>query len=75
MRLMDDDNKAGSSKARRAPLTENPNDAISRKLQALYSSLEQEAIPDRFLDLLEKLDEVEQASGAGTGEVSPNTRR
>ncbi|MGE0585973.1 MAG: NepR family anti-sigma factor [Flavobacteriaceae bacterium] len=61
---MDDQDKAGSSKSRRTPLTENPNDAISRKLQALYSSLEQEEIPPRFLDLLEKLDEAEQASGA-----------
>ncbi|WP_180966811.1 NepR family anti-sigma factor [Cohaesibacter celericrescens] len=40
----------------------DPNDAISQKLKALYSQAEQQAIPDRFLDLLEKLDEVERAS-------------
>ena len=40
------------------------NDAISRKLKALYSVAEQQAIPDRFLDLLEKLDEAERATKA-----------
>lgn len=42
---------------------DDPNHAISKKLQALYSSVQDEGIPDRFLDLLEKLDaaEAEQA--------------
>ena len=42
----------------------NPNDMISQKLKALYSEAEQQAIPDRFLDLLEKLDEAERSAKA-----------
>lgn len=40
----------------------DPNDAISRKLKLLYSAVEGEGIPVRFLDLLEKLDLAEAAS-------------
>jgi hypothetical protein len=35
---------------------------IPKKLKAYYDSLQEEAIPDRFLDLLEKLDRAEQAA-------------
>ena len=35
---------------------------IPKKLKAYYDSLQDEAIPDRFLDLLEKLDEAEKAA-------------
>ncbi|MCB1444747.1 MAG: RNA polymerase [Rhizobiaceae bacterium] len=35
---------------------------IPRKLKAYYDSLQDEAIPDRFLDLLEKLEQAEQAA-------------
>ena len=35
---------------------------IPRKLKAYYDSLQEEAIPDRFLDLLERLDKAEQAA-------------
>lgn len=34
---------------------------IADTLKALYTSLEQEPIPDIFLDLLERLDSVEKA--------------
>lgn len=40
---------------------------ISRKLKELYDSVQHEEIPDRFLDLLEKLDEVERASAKRDG--------
>lgn len=40
----------------------HPNELISRKLRELYDSVEEEGIPDRFVDLLVKLDEAEQAS-------------
>jgi hypothetical protein len=33
---------------------------IPKKLKAYYDSLQEEAIPDRFLDLLEKLDRAER---------------
>ncbi len=32
---------------------------ISRKLRELYDAVQEEGIPDKFLDLLEKLDEAE----------------
>lgn len=38
----------------------DPNQIISQKLNALFSAVEQEGIPDRFLTLLEKLDEAER---------------
>jgi hypothetical protein len=38
----------------------DPNAQIASKLKALYSAIEQEPIPDTFLDLLEKLDQAEQ---------------
>ncbi|MCV9998662.1 NepR family anti-sigma factor [Pararhizobium sp. YC-54] len=47
--------------ARRAGTrTSDPNTQIALKLKALYSAVEQEPIPDMFLDLLEKLDRAEQ---------------
>jgi len=39
-----------------------PNCEVGLKLKALYTSIQDETIPDRFLDLLEKLDQVEQES-------------
>ena len=42
--------------------TDNPNAQIASKLRALYLSVQEEAIPDKFLDLLEKLDAVERLS-------------
>jgi hypothetical protein len=40
-----------------------PNSDIGAKLRAYYGAVQDQPIPDRFLDLLEKLDQVEQASG------------
>lgn len=37
-----------------------PNASISRKLREFYDAVQEEGIPDRFLDLLEKLDEAER---------------
>ena len=39
-----------------------PNSDIGMKLRALYGAVQDETIPDKFLELLEKLDEVEQQS-------------
>lgn len=44
------------------PRDNDINSQISGKLRELYDSVREEAIPDRFLDLLEKLDEAEQKS-------------
>ncbi|GGA96152.1 hypothetical protein GCM10011491_25670 [Brucella endophytica] len=37
-----------------------PNSEIGSKLKALYTSIQEETIPERFLDLLEKLDQAER---------------
>ncbi|SBW14498.1 hypothetical protein BR10RB9215_C11334 [Brucella sp. 10RB9215] len=42
-----------------------PNCEVGLKLKALYASIQDETIPDRFLDLLEKLDQAEQESMRG----------
>ena len=40
----------------------DPNNQIGVKLRSLYAAAQDEAIPDRCLDLLEKLDQAEMAS-------------
>jgi hypothetical protein len=39
-----------------------PFGEIPRKLKEYYDSLQEQAIPDRFLDLLERLDQAERAA-------------
>ncbi|NVD37870.1 hypothetical protein HT585_03310 [Ensifer sp. HO-A22] len=44
----------------------DPNGLIGSKLKALYRAIEQEPVPDLFIDLLQKLDDAEacmQANG------------
>lgn len=55
-RKIDDDLKSAS------PV----NEEISRQLKALYQEVESEAIPDRFLDLLEQLDQAEKSQTGGS---------
>lgn len=45
--------------------TFDPNGPIGRKLRSFYDVIETEPVPDRFLDLLEKLDEAERREKAG----------
>lgn len=44
-----------------------PNSEIGLKLRALYATIQEETIPDRFLDLLDKLDQIERCGAAGSG--------
>ncbi|MDX0559079.1 hypothetical protein GOC96_14065 [Sinorhizobium medicae] len=44
------------------PSSDDPNAQIAVKLKALFQSVQEEAIPARFLDLLEKLEAAEQRS-------------
>ena len=44
------------------PAADDPNAQIAVKLKALYQSVQEEAIPARFLDLLEKLEAAEWQS-------------
>lgn len=62
----DDAGKSPGGKARGT--SDDATSEISRKLRSLYDSVQAEPIPDRFLDLLEKLDEVEGRSGEGDPE-------
>jgi len=42
----------------------DPNSQIGVRLRSLYAAAQEEAIPDRFLDLLEKLDQAELMASA-----------
>lgn len=55
-------NLTGNDRGSRADDETHPE--ISRKLKALYDSVQEEEIPGRFLDLLEKLDAAEQSAKA-----------
>lgn len=46
----------------------DPNNQIGVKLRSLYAAVQDEAIPDRFLDLLEKLDQAEMMASAKMAE-------
>jgi hypothetical protein len=39
-----------------------PTSDIGAKLRAYYGAVQDQPVPDKFLDLLEKLDEVERAA-------------
>ncbi|WP_321343388.1 NepR family anti-sigma factor [Breoghania sp.] len=41
---------------------------ISRQLRQIYEAVQGEGIPDRFLELLQKLDEAEKAQRGGDDE-------
>ncbi len=43
------------------------DDAISRQLRDFYDSVAEEPIPDRFIDLLEKLDQAEEQTSQKAG--------
>jgi hypothetical protein len=46
-----------------------PNASISRKLKEFYDAVQEEGIPDRFLDLLERLEAAENAQKLSTKAV------
>ena len=43
------------------PKVNDPNAQIAMKLRTFYHSVQDEALPQRFLDLLEKVDAVESS--------------
>ncbi|MFC3075407.1 NepR family anti-sigma factor [Shinella pollutisoli] len=45
--------------AKSALVPDNPNAQIALKLRNFYQSVQDEALPQRFLDLLERLDAAE----------------
>ncbi|HWA18825.1 MAG TPA: NepR family anti-sigma factor [Devosia sp.] len=54
-------NEMSSPRPRRSGDGLGPTSDIGAKLRAYYGAVQDQPIPDRFLDLLEKLDQVEQA--------------
>lgn len=62
--MMDDENRKKQdmtiSHNEIRPGSVPPNASISRKLRDFYDAVQEEGIPDRFLDLLEKLEEAER---------------
>ena len=65
VRVVKDKEKMNDMSAPRPRRSEDglgPNSDIGAKLRAFYGAVQDQPIPDKFLDLLEKLDEVEQAS-------------
>ncbi|WP_312405625.1 NepR family anti-sigma factor [Rhizobium sp.] len=51
------------------PGTIAPNASISRKLKEFYDAVQEEGIPARFLDLLERLEAAENAQKANAKAV------
>lgn len=47
------------------PISGDSSEMISSKLKELYDSVYEEGVSDRFLDLLERLDEAEKNAGNG----------
>jgi hypothetical protein len=76
----DGESAAGKSRGLDVRFASGADAAVSRRLKEMYDGLVSEPVPDRFLDLLNQLDQVEKpvsggsASGSGTPETgAPNT--
>ncbi|MCB1477901.1 MAG: NepR family anti-sigma factor [Tepidamorphaceae bacterium] len=59
------DTSSDEDDPRNRPSSADPNHEITRRLKAYYASVEEEPIPERFIELLEKLDEAEKAQSPG----------
>jgi Anti-sigma factor NepR len=53
-------NYSTAGRVRRGDDVLGPNTDIGMKLRALYGAVQEETIPDKFLELLERLDQAEQ---------------
>jgi hypothetical protein len=61
-------------KRRRPSLDSNVQEHIGGQLRAIYNGVLNEPIPDRFLELLEEMDRVQQ-EGAAPPTPAPSKRR
>ncbi|MGH6808121.1 MAG: NepR family anti-sigma factor [Ensifer adhaerens] len=59
-----DERGVGEEETARAARGSDPNGLIGSKLKALYRAIEQEPVPDLFIDLLQKLEDAEALSRA-----------
>jgi hypothetical protein len=57
-----------SSSRRRQEDGLGPNSDIGNKLRALYGAVQEEGIPDKLLDLWDRLDEVERQAKSAKDE-------
>lgn len=57
-------NDMANPRPRRSDDGLGPNSDIGAKLRAYYGTVQEEPIPEKFLDLLEKLDQAEQSPAA-----------
>jgi hypothetical protein len=60
--------RGGNGKARSAQLL-GPNSEIGRKLKQYYDDLVSDDVPDRFADLLSKLEQAEPGGTAASAET------
>ena len=63
---MKSNRQGGSSKDGSNNSISSENDAVGQRLRDFFSAIENEGIPDRFLDLLDKLDAAESAAAGST---------
>jgi hypothetical protein len=61
-------NDMSSPRPRRHDDGLGPTSDIGARLRALYGAVQEEAIPDRLLDLLEQLDQAEGKISSAKGE-------
>lgn len=61
-------NDMSSPRPRRDDDGLGPTSDIGARLRALFGAVQDEPIPDRLLDLLEKLDQAENKSSSAKGE-------
>ena len=61
-------NEMSTPRPRRTEDGLGPNSDIGAKLRAYYGTVQEEPIPEKFLDLLEKLDQAEQKHTAASKE-------
>lgn len=54
------DTESKQNRQRGSSSTIDPSSEIARRLKSYYSAVENEPVPDAFLNLLEKLDEAER---------------
>ena len=54
------DDADGAAAKRRAPLSEHARTRIATQLRAMYDSVAQQPVPDRFADLIARLDAAER---------------
>lgn len=59
VKSMESKPRQGGSPARPVVKPDNPNAQIASKLRMFYEAVQEEALPQRFLDLLEQLDAAE----------------